>query len=690
MAGVKVGRSQSAIVAERATHGRRALRVEFPPARYPGIVFRIAEREDIPADWRGFDALSLDLFLDRDRTRPLYVNVRGPKPADAKRAPYYLVIVNPAPRKLCRVWIDLAAMRLGVDQQDGPSSRNVVMRTGRCHGLVSRRVEQVSIVLRDLEEPTTLCVDNVRLVGDGKAPPFLIDRFGQIAVRNWPGKISSVEQLKAHWTAEQAEFDRRQRSSALDPYGGIKGRARKATGFFRVERIDGRWWLITPDGNLFYSLGVCAARIRGTRTSVVGREDLFEWIPSDAGEFRPACIRSRWGNGPSFYIANLIRGYGKDYYKHWCNRVLARLRHWGFNTLGSWCDPALWRQKKMPYTVPIIAYAVYTRQCPKVNANVPDVFDDAFPKAIAGQIAKCDEYRDDAWLLGYFIDNELDWTTYAEPHEPVLTEQIMRPPRERAAKRALVEFVRKRYDGNVGKLNAAWRTRLSDFDALYTQPPENAYRQTAAAKADYSDFLRMFAERYFQIVTKMVRERDPNHLILGCRFSRQRPKEVVEVAGKYVDVMSSNIYDYEAPRDVFDEFYRVTGKPFLIGEFGFGAPEGGSFSGGNSAAHLHRKADRAQCYRHYVETLIADVPYFVGCHWFKFYDYPASGIPGLAGSPNFNLGIVDACDNPYESLAGAMRRTNGRVFDLALGRTEPARGLPTFVEQRRLFGLPRR
>ena len=37
----------------------------------------------------------------------------------------------------------------------------------------------------------------------------------------------------------------------LDRFGGWTGVTSKATGFFRVEKIDGRWWFIDPDGNAF-------------------------------------------------------------------------------------------------------------------------------------------------------------------------------------------------------------------------------------------------------------------------------------------------------------------------------------------------------------------------------------------------------------------------------------------------------
>ena len=41
----------------------------------------------------------------------------------------------------------------------------------------------------------------------------------------------------------------------LDKYGGWKGKKFTATGFFRAEKED-RWWLVTPEGNAFISLGI--------------------------------------------------------------------------------------------------------------------------------------------------------------------------------------------------------------------------------------------------------------------------------------------------------------------------------------------------------------------------------------------------------------------------------------------------
>jgi len=42
----------------------------------------------------------------------------------------------------------------------------------------------------------------------------------------------------------------------LSAYGGDTRRTFDATGFFRLERTDERWWLVDPNGAAFISIGV--------------------------------------------------------------------------------------------------------------------------------------------------------------------------------------------------------------------------------------------------------------------------------------------------------------------------------------------------------------------------------------------------------------------------------------------------
>ena len=45
-------------------------------------------------------------------------------------------------------------------------------------------------------------------------------------------------------------------SQEIDQYGGFTDIKGEKTGFFHTQQIDGRWWLVTPEGKPFFSLGI--------------------------------------------------------------------------------------------------------------------------------------------------------------------------------------------------------------------------------------------------------------------------------------------------------------------------------------------------------------------------------------------------------------------------------------------------
>lgn len=102
---------------------------------------------------------------------------------------------------------------------------------------------------------------------------WLVDRYGQYLHQDWPGKVVSDEQLRSEYAEEATRLahvapDR----IRYDRYGGLKELGRhKATGYFRLEQIDGRWWFVTPDGHLFVLKAVDAFSPRNGATAPGGR-----------------------------------------------------------------------------------------------------------------------------------------------------------------------------------------------------------------------------------------------------------------------------------------------------------------------------------------------------------------------------------------------------------------------------------
>ena len=81
--------------------------------------------------------------------------------------------------------------------------------------------------------------------------PF-IDELGQFIHSDWPGKMHSLEELEAARRSEEKDLAEHPGPADRDQYGGWTGGPKlEATGIFRVEKREGKWWLVDPEGRLF-------------------------------------------------------------------------------------------------------------------------------------------------------------------------------------------------------------------------------------------------------------------------------------------------------------------------------------------------------------------------------------------------------------------------------------------------------
>ncbi len=421
----------------------------------------------------------------------------------------------------------------------------------------------------------------------------------------------------------------------------VPGAALEATGFFRLAEVDGRSWLVSPDGHPFYSLGVCCVHSRGYKAR---------------------------GLGYSPYERNILAKYGSR--AAWAKATHKRLLDWGFNTLGAWSS----REVSMPFTVSVGFSGRHW-----LKGKMPDFFAPAFQESVAqraNRVAR--RYRNDPALVGYFLDNELQWHTDWRLGRP-LFESYVALPAEAPGKRALVGFLRKRYGNSLPKLLAVWDTPAESFDALASvsaMKPKNI----AKARGDAEAFTYFAARKYFEVTTAALRRADPNHLILGCRFVPwTTPKVVVRACGEFCDAVSVNFYELGpagpalllfAPRmvelmkvdDALAEFHRVGRKPVMVTEFSFRAMDSGMPNtwppGAVAQPTVPTQADRGRKYRHYVLTW-ASQPYFIGSHWFNYMDEPKQG--RWHDGENGNYGLVNEADDPYRVFLDVAKKTNAEA-----------------------------
>ena len=411
-------------------------------------------------------------------------------------------------------------------------------------------------------------------------------------------------------------------AAAPDRSGGWADVRGQATGFFHVEQIQGVWWLITPEGNGFFSKGV----------------NHISW----AGDGAPAL-----GYAP--YQRAVEAKYGDA--AKWAAAAAGRLRGWGFNTVGAWSGREMFAQS-VPYTV-ILDLAASTGANWQ-RGEVADVFAPEFAaklKPVAQQ--RCAGRQRDPFLLGYFTDNELRWGADWRSRKSLFEEFFARAA-EVPGKQVAVRLLRARHP-TLADFNQAWGTELKDFnelERLTALPMTNEI-----AKAVQGDFVREYGRAYFKACQEAIKSADPNHLNLGCRFAGYAPGPVVEAMGEFVDVVSFNNYSFSAPAEQLRTLHRITGRPVMLTEFSFKAKDSGLPNTRGAGQPVATQQDRAEHFERYV-TALAQMPFMVGYHWFQYADQPAEG---RFDGENSNYGLVNIKDEPWAALTERMTQLNARL-----------------------------
>jgi hypothetical protein len=490
-------------------------------------------------------------------------------------------------------------------------------------------VEALGITMQYPLNKPTLEIRSVRLTKDDPGSEILeklpvIDEFGQWIHADWSRKIKNLEQLKSEWEAEEkglapGDFNYCQ-------YGGYLGTKAKATGFFRVEQIDGKWWFVDPDGHLFLSMAVPGMGGAGVETKTDGREKYYTALPpADLIPPAPAgasAFRSMAGRG-AFRSWNLFRRYGPDWRAKAAEMEIRRAEAWGLTTVSSMrqAEAAPAGLKRKPY---LGRLGALPRGGSIVNfLGMPDIYSAEFARTIdEAAAAQCAPRKDDPYLIGYFIGNE--------------------PP---------------------------WPGRESDLvDMFLAGPPTDTQREIKAflAQGDTPERRREFIvamfEKYLAIVGAALKKHDPNHMNLGIRFGGDPPDYLIKTA-RVFDVYSSNIYEYE-PVEQLKKAYEIAGRPIIIGEFHFGVPADGLGAG---LVQVRDQKERGAGYRYYIEQAAA-YPAFVGAGWFIGVD---ESVTGRMDGENYNIGFLDVTDRPYQELVEAAKETLKRLHAVHSGEAPP-------------------
>ena len=378
----------------------------------------------------------------------------------------------------------------------------------------------------------------------------------------------------------------------LDEFGGLiqPDISYEATGFFRTELIDGIWNYIDPIGNIFYSVGL-------NSVDDVSALDL----PNDFKDL-------------------------------------------GINTLGSWSEETI---DDIVYTPQLNILRKFQNGVDgdaelTWDAGVLPVFEQDFESYITEMMPGwLEPYKDDPYVLGYFLDNELKFSSTQ------LEKSLEFAPTNDQYIKAN-EYMIATYGPNYSP------NQVTDEDELI--------------------YVGMVADTYFSIVTTAVRNIDPNHLILGSRLNgniRYRIP-VVEKTGEYCDVMSINYYrEWEIQEADWIFWAEHTDIPWMTTEFytkgqdveGNLDVDGDIIDNDDGAGWLvPTQKERAVFFENYILKTLED-PRCIGYHWFRFVDNNGS-----------NKGLYDADYEAYPDLAKSFVEINEAKYAL---RDQRLRGYST-------------
>jgi agarase len=389
-------------------------------------------------------------------------------------------------------------------------------------------------------------------------------------------------------------------------WGGMADGLFRASGRFRLAEHAGVSWLVDPEGGRFLSMGI------------------------NNVNFRPDEVQ---GTKRVPYAETCARKYGGV--EGWRAAAAARLAGWGFNTLGSWSDEAVADAGTALAVAPNLdlgmsfAWAKNEQDRSRPQQAFPDVFDPAFADHLTQRAhERCAARREDARILGWFMDNELRWGPDWRGPEELLTLFLNLAP-DTPGRGAARDWLAARH-GDAG----------------------------APSQADCDDFAALLAERYFALTAEALRTADPAHLNLGSRFAYPPKPAIVAAAARHTDIVSLNCYDPDPANAL--AIYERCGKPLLIGEFAFRSVDSGLPNTRGASPIVATQAERASAYRAYATTALSH-PRVVGVHWFEHADQPKEG---RFDGENSNYGTVTIEDDAYAELTAAMKDLNAAADTL--------------------------
>ena len=390
--------------------------------------------------------------------------------------------------------------------------------------------------------------------------------------------------------------------------------------YYRVEKKDGRFWCVTPEGNPFYRLAMVL-------------------LSPGASENQRKVVLEKCGSLEN-WIEHETKHMREDLY---------------FNSLGGWSATEALSKAQKPLALSQISYFLtgYTRMLGTNNSTggnttfvggAMPVFDPGFAEFCENHAAKVvAPYAGNKNFFGWMSDNEL----HAEGR--LLDTYLM-------------------LDCQNPLFAYSYATAWTFLRAVTGKNEVSA--------ADITDeyrkqFRAMIYNRYLKLVSTATKKYDPDHLFMGCRFlpGCYRDEYVHRVAGAYCDIISLNYYGAWQPEsDLMANIQKWSDTPFIITEWyakGMDAatPETRLTNMSGAGFTVPTQKDRGHFYHNYTLKLM-ECKGCVGFDWFQCWDNDPDNLRADLSNRNSNKGIYNNNYEEYTELTDAMKRVNANAYKL--------------------------
>jgi len=407
-----------------------------------------------------------------------------------------------------------------------------------------------------------------------------------------------------------------------------------------LAREDRVAWLVTPCGDRFFSLGVNVL---------------------DGG------YPQREKDGKIWYSWKAFAPTLAD----WTVQTRRRLLSWGFNSAGGWALAP--ETLKLPTIVNLELGRL-------ARFHWFDPFDPATERRM-NELARTlvAPYRRSPYRIGYFSDNEVGWWAGA------LFVFYSSKPANSFTKQRWVELLRQHYGRDWSHFTTDFEPPrgVDSWEGLLAATARTQMKPGGAGIDVVREWTGIVAERYYMLAERAIRAADPDALYFGDRLPIYYDPAAVRAMAPHVDAIATNynvdsgdgwIADY-----FFDGLRRLSGdKPVLVSEWFFAARD--NRTGNRNNGHLMTVATQDErAIGAAAATLnFAMVPELVGAHWFQYYDHPKGG---RSDGEDYDFGLVDINDEPYQHLTSALASANRRALAVHASATaaSPAAEAARFV-----------